>query len=92
MPSNSTISQARFQRERRIERGAERAHAALVRDLAVLVETNAGSERVHTPDGFWLGAVIEAMNDQERRGCTIRNVRTWPESRFLTANLGQPGR
>jgi hypothetical protein len=62
---------------RRIERGAERDHAALVRDLAVLVESDAGSERVGTQGGFWLGAVIEAMNDQKRRGCTIRNVRTW---------------
>jgi hypothetical protein len=32
---------------------------------------------VNARDEFWLGAVIEAMNDQERKGCTIRNVRTW---------------
>jgi hypothetical protein len=34
-------------------------------------------ERENTSDGFWRGAVIEAMNDQARKGCTIRNVRTW---------------
>jgi hypothetical protein len=60
-----------------IERSAERDHAALVRDLAVLVESNAASERVDTPGGFWLGAVIEALNDAEQKGCLIRNVRTW---------------
>jgi hypothetical protein len=35
------------------------------------------AERVHTHDGFRLGAVIEAMNDQAGKGCAIRNVRTW---------------
>ena len=48
---------------RRIERSSERNHTTLVRDLALLVETDTASERVNTPGGFWLGAVIEAMND-----------------------------
>jgi hypothetical protein len=63
---------------RRIERSAERDHAALTRDLALLVEAReAQVERVNTPGGFWLGAVIEAMHDQEGKGVTLRNVRTW---------------
>jgi hypothetical protein len=43
----------------------------------VLVETDESTERVNTCDGFWLGGVVEAMNDAERKGCRIRNVRTW---------------
>jgi hypothetical protein len=62
---------------RRIERGTERDHPALVRDLALLVESNPSDERVSTPGGFWRGSVIEALNDAERKGCIIRNVRTW---------------
>jgi hypothetical protein len=62
---------------RRIERSAERDHTALARDLAVLAQANDVGERVNTQGGFWLGSVIEAMNDAERKGCTIRNVRTW---------------
>jgi hypothetical protein len=34
-------------------------------------------EQVQTQDGLWLGAVVEAMNDQERKGVRLRNVRTW---------------
>jgi hypothetical protein len=62
---------------RRVERGAERDHTALTRDLALLVESDSNTERVFTPGGFWLGAVIEAMNDAERKGVKLRNVRTW---------------
>jgi hypothetical protein len=32
---------------------------------------------VNTPGGFWLGAVVEAMNDAEGKGVKLRNVRTW---------------
>jgi hypothetical protein len=46
------------------------------RALAVLVETDESTERVPTRDGLWPGAVVEAMNDQERKGVK-RNVRTW---------------
>jgi hypothetical protein len=52
-------------------------HATLVRDLAVLAESDEKSERVFTPGGFWLGASTQAMNHLEDKGCTIRNVRTW---------------
>jgi hypothetical protein len=41
---------------------------ALVACLAVLVETDESTERVNTRDGLWLGAVVEAMNDPERKG------------------------
>jgi hypothetical protein len=51
-------------------RSVERDHAA----LAVLVEIgDAATERVDTACGFWLGAMVEAMNDQVdcmTRGCT----------------------
>jgi hypothetical protein len=65
---------------RRIERGAERGHAALIGDLAVLAEAPADGdgERVDTPAscGLWLGAVILAQDDGGE-ACRIRNVRTW---------------
>jgi hypothetical protein len=62
---------------RRIERGTERDHAALTRDLSVLVETDEKAERVSTRDGYWQGGVGEAMNDHDGKGVKLRNVRTW---------------
>jgi hypothetical protein len=41
------------------------------------LETDEGTERVNTHGGFRLGGVIEAMDDQERKGVKLRNVRTW---------------
>jgi hypothetical protein len=61
---------------RRIERGRARDHAALTRDLAVLVDSDEGSEQVNTEGGYWLGAVIEAHDTEEKR-VKLRNVRTW---------------
>jgi hypothetical protein len=49
----------------------------LVAALAVLVETGESRERVPTRDGLWLGGVAEALNDHDRKGVTLRNVRTW---------------
>jgi hypothetical protein len=49
---------------------------ALVAALAVLVEIDEGTERANTRDGFWLGAVAEALNDHDGKGVTLRNVRT----------------
>jgi hypothetical protein len=55
-------------------RSVERDHAA----LAVLVEIgDAATERVDTGCGYWLGAMVEAMNDNDGKGVTLRNVRTW---------------
>ena len=55
----------------------ERDHVALVRDLAVLVETDEKAERVPTQDELWVGSMVEAMNDAEHKGVRLRNVRTW---------------
>jgi hypothetical protein len=43
----------------------------------VLAETDESTERVPTPDGLWLGAVVKAMNDHDRKDVKPRNVRTW---------------
>jgi hypothetical protein len=59
------------------ERSGLREHEALTAALAVLVETDESLERVNTRDGFWLGGVVEAMNDAEHKGVKLRNVRTW---------------
>jgi hypothetical protein len=32
---------------------------------------------VNTRDGFWLGAVVDALDDAAKKGCRVRNVRTW---------------
>lgn len=60
---------------RRIERGADRSHAALTRDIAVLVDAGVEGERVDTAAGFWLGGVIDAMDGY--RPIKLRHVRTW---------------
>jgi hypothetical protein len=63
---------------RRIERNVERDHTALVRDLAVLVESDEASERVDAPSGgHWLGGVIRATTNTEEKRVKLRNVRTW---------------
>jgi hypothetical protein len=71
---------------RRIERGADRTHAALVADLAVLAhavslppkqerKTDADGDRVAAGDGFWVGGVV---NVQGRHGIMqARAVRTF---------------
>jgi hypothetical protein len=62
---------------RRLERGQDRSHAALERDLAVLVDTSeVPGERIATPGGFWLGAMITAMGE-EGRALPLRSIRTW---------------
>jgi hypothetical protein len=60
---------------RRIERGADRSHAALFVDLAGLA--GADGEEVPTPasGGLWLGTSAAAQNDG--KPCRIFNVRTW---------------
>jgi hypothetical protein len=58
------------------ERSGLRDHSALVRDLSVLAETDESAERVQTRDGFWLGAVVEALNDHDGKGVKLRNVWT----------------
>jgi hypothetical protein len=60
---------------RRIERGHERDHAALLRDLAALADVGEEGERVDTSEGSWFGHVIDA-DDQGHR-IRMRNVRTW---------------
>jgi hypothetical protein len=57
----------------------------------VLVETDESSERVNTRGGFWLGAVVEAMNAHDGKGVTLRNVRTWLDGveRRITCLLGR---
>jgi hypothetical protein len=60
---------------RRVERGADRSHDALLADIAILV--NADGEDVPTPasDGQWLGNSIIAQDDG--KPCRLLNVRTW---------------
>jgi hypothetical protein len=70
---------------RRIERGHERDHAALLRDLAVLANAGEEGERVATGEGSWFGPVIDA-DDQGHR-IRMRNVRTW-----LPTDCGQADR
>lgn len=62
---------------RRIERGVDRSHAALVRDLSALAAAgDEDGERVDTPpDGFWLGGMINALDG--KRPVRLRHVRTW---------------
>jgi hypothetical protein len=59
------------------ERSGEREHTALIRDLAMLAQADEKAERVETPGGFWLGQVIDAMDDGAGKGVKMRNVRTW---------------
>jgi hypothetical protein len=70
---------------RRIERGHEHDHAALLRDLAVLADASEEGERVDTGEGSWFGPVIDA-DDQGHR-IRMRNVRTW-----LPTDCGQADR
>jgi hypothetical protein len=60
---------------RRIERGADRSHAALFVDLAVLA--SAEGEEVPTPAsaGRWLGSAVVAQNDGQP--VKLANIRTW---------------
>jgi hypothetical protein len=62
---------------RRIERGADRSHAALVRDLAVLADAGDDGDRVPTPGGgWWRGSVVTVGSGN---GVVVRprGVRTW---------------
>jgi hypothetical protein len=60
---------------RRIERGADRSHAALTADLARLLDADPCADMVAASDGFWVGAVQEM---EGREGVSrIRSVRTW---------------
>jgi hypothetical protein len=58
------------------ERTGLREHDALIEALGVLVPARE-AERVESAGGFWLGGVINAMDDGAGKGCRIRNVRTW---------------
>lgn len=62
---------------RRLERGHERSHEALTRDLVVLADAGDDGERVNTSDGFWLGSMVNANNTNTGGVIRIRNVRTW---------------
>jgi hypothetical protein len=59
------------------ERSGERDQSALVRDLALLIAASDEAEKIDTPGGFWLGAVINAVDDVAKKGVKLRNVRTW---------------
>jgi hypothetical protein len=70
-----------------------RWHEALIAALAVLAETDESTERVNEPDGFWLGAVTEALNNQERRTARSRTCARgspvdYRKSAFPIANNG----
>jgi len=54
-------------------------HEALIAAVAVLVDTDETIDRVPTSSsgGFWLGAVVEGLNDHDGKGVKLRNVRTW---------------
>jgi hypothetical protein len=57
------------------ERSRLREHEALIAAVAVLVDTDETIDRVPTSSsgGFWLGAVVEGLNDHDGKG----DVRTW---------------
>jgi hypothetical protein len=60
---------------RRLERGAERTHAALTADLTLLVNAGLDGDRVPAGDGWWIGSVVQM---QGRHGiATARAVRTF---------------
>jgi hypothetical protein len=61
---------------RRIERGADRSHAALLADLAVLASSADDGDHVATSGGFWRGEV-EVMQGTDKVTTKARNVRTW---------------
>jgi hypothetical protein len=61
---------------RRIERGEDRSHAALIRDLAVLAEAPEDGDVVMTSDGgCWAGSVIRMRGPNGV--LPVRHVRTW---------------
>ena len=62
---------------RRFERGHDRSHEALTRDLALLADAGDDAERVNTSHGFWLGAMTNANNTGTGGVTRIRNIRTW---------------
>jgi hypothetical protein len=62
---------------RRVERHHDRSHEALLRDVAQLADTgDIAGDRIDTPNGWWLGSVINAA-DEHGRTIRMRNVRTW---------------
>jgi hypothetical protein len=63
---------------RRLERGADRSHDALFRDLCTLaVVADHDRERVAASDGYWIGDLREMKG---RAGVSkVLNVRTWHE-------------
>jgi hypothetical protein len=61
---------------RRIERGADRSHGALLADLAVLIDGGGDGDHVATSGGFWRGEV-ETMEGTDKVAVRARNVRTW---------------
>jgi hypothetical protein len=61
---------------RRIERGLDRSHDAVFRDIALLAAVEDEPSRVATPDGFWLGRHHDAF-DEQLRVIRVHDVRTW---------------
>jgi hypothetical protein len=60
---------------RRIERGEDRTHDALLADLAALVDADPDADQVAAGDGFWIGPVIGMRGPNDRSW--VRSVRTF---------------
>jgi hypothetical protein len=60
---------------RRIERGEDRSHEALVRDLGLLIDAGPDGTRVECRDGAWIGGLIP-MQGENTRG-EVRHIRTF---------------
>ena len=62
---------------RRIERGRQRSHEALWRDIVALADTGEEGDRVDTTGGAWWGGPIDAGAGDEGRTIRLRSIRTW---------------
>jgi hypothetical protein len=63
---------------RRIERGSDRRHAALTSDLARLLTFEADQcGQVMCDDGYWLGDLVDLMDETAKSARQCRNVRTF---------------
>jgi hypothetical protein len=71
---------------RRFERGADRRHAALTSDLARLLNFEADPcGQVTCDDGYWLGDLVDLMDETARTARQCRNVRTFVAHEVLAA-------
>jgi hypothetical protein len=62
---------------RRYERGAGRADADILRDLHAIADWPDGADRIAVGHGFWRGASVRAVDDNQRQAIDMLAVRTF---------------